>query len=153
MAKAESAVLALKAFNPLVKYESYVEEFSPENAVELVSKYDIVLDATDNAQTHYLANDACVIAKKPLVAGTAIRWDGQITVFGYETEAACYRCLFPVPTPPELMEGCSDSGVLGVIPGLVGQLEALEAVKIALGMKGVLSKRMLLFDGKESKFR
>jgi adenylyltransferase/sulfurtransferase len=122
--------------------------------VELITKhaYDVVLDCSDNAPTRYLLNDICVIHNIPLVSGSALQMEGQLTVYHYKN-GPCYRCLFPTPPPPHTVTNCGDGGVLGAVAGVVGVLQALETVKILTEMDGVLSGRLLLFDGSGTNFR
>lgn len=120
--------------------------------MDIISKYDVILDCSDNVATRYLLNDACVLANKPLVSGSALRFEGQLTVYNHN-QGPTYRCLFPEPPPPETVTNCSDGGVLGVIPGVIGTLQALEAMKILAGFGSSLSGKMLLFDGYSGTFR
>lgn len=150
--KVDSAVEALKRLNSGVQVTPYHIQLDSQNALDIVNKYDIVLDATDNVATRYLLNDACVKTEKPLVSGSALQFEGQLTVYNYEN-GPCYRCLFPVPPPPETVTNCGDGGVLGAVPGVIGVLQALEAIKIILKIPGVLSQRLLLFDGSSGIFR
>ncbi|KAL9952169.1 hypothetical protein ACROYT_G039384 [Oculina patagonica] len=113
--------------------------------------YDVVLDATDNVATRYLLNDACVLAGKPLVSGSALRFEGQLTVYNHDG-GPCYRCLFPSPPPPESVGNCSDTGVLGPVPGVIGTLQALEAIKIVVGIKSSYSQKMLIYDALDGRF-
>lgn len=110
------------------------------------------MDGSDNAPTRYLISDACVRAGKPLVSGSALQWEGQCTVYNYKG-GPCYRCLFPVPPPAYTVTNCSDGGVLGMVPGLIGQIQAIEIVKIILQLGQVLSQKMVLFDALEMRFR
>lgn len=112
------------------------------------------MDGSDNAATRYLINDACIIHKKPLVSGSALQMEGQITVYGYKG-GPCYRCMFPVPPPPATVTNCSDGGVLGMVPGLIGNLQSIEIVKIIVGFSDdqILTKRMIFFDASSMKFR
>ncbi|XDV42664.1 hypothetical protein PO909_011283 [Leuciscus waleckii] len=114
--------------------------------------YDIVADCSDNVPTRYLVNDACVLAGKPLVSASALRMEGQLTVYNYRG-GPCYRCLFPSPPPPETVTNCSDGGVLGVVPGIMGCLQALEVLKIASGQGSSFEQQLLMFDGQEGRFR
>lgn len=125
---------------------AYSQGFSQANALELVSQYDIVVDATDNAPSRYLISDACVVADKPLVSGAAIGTDGQLTVYHYGEDGPCYRCLFPQCPAPNNCARCCDAGVLGPVPGVIGSLQAVEAVKLLSGVGRPLSRRLLLFD-------
>jgi len=160
MSKVQSAAVTCKNLNSKCIIETYNEPFNVSNALDLVKKYDLVIDASDNVSTRYLVNDACVLAGKPLVSGSAVRFEGQLTVYNYkqkETGCACYRCLFPTPPPAETVTNCSDGGVMGVVPGVIGVLQALEAQKILMEMNeledGVLFKRMLLFQAKTCTFK
>mmetsp|Transcript_39340 Transcript_39340/g.29053 ORF Transcript_39340/g.29053 Transcript_39340/m.29053 type:complete len:211 (+) Transcript_39340:184-816(+) len=112
------------------------------------------MDGSDNPKTRYLINDACVIAGLPLVSGSALQWEGSLTVYGYH-EGPCYRCLFPEPAPPRTVQNCSDGGVIGPVPGMIGTLQATEIIKIILGVdeENIMSKRMLFYDGLAMKFR
>merc|ERR1712106_926480 len=118
-----------------------------------IQAYDLVLDCTDNVATRYLLNDACVIAGKPLVSGSALRWEGQLCVYNYLGTGPTYRCLYPQPPPPEAVTNCSEGGVMGPIPGAIGCLQALEAIKILAGMQPAYSGAMLLMDGLEGRNR
>lgn len=150
--KAYSAADSLKRLNSSLQVLAYDIQLDSSNALGLIKDYDVVIDATDNVATRYLLSDACVLANRPLVSGSALQMEGQLTVYHYNG-GPCYRCLFPVPPPPETVTNCGDGGVLGAIPGVIGVLQALETVKILLGHSGVLSKKLLLFDGSDSKFR
>lgn len=119
-------------FNRHVEVVTYETHLTPQNAREIVQDWDIVMDGSDNAKARYLINDICMILKKPLVSGSALQMEGQITVYGYKS-GPCYRCMFPVPPPAHTVTNCADGGVLGVVPGIIGNLEALEIVKIILG--------------------
>ncbi|EDQ90439.1 uncharacterized protein MONBRDRAFT_21348 [Monosiga brevicollis MX1] len=151
MPKCESIRLALMALNHHVDIQTHPSRLTPANALELVRQYDVVLDASDNAPTRYLINDACVIAGRPLVSGSALRWEGQLIVYNHKG-GPCYRCLFPKPPPAHTVTNCSDGGVLGPIPGLIGCLQALEAMKVILGCP-VLNEHLLLVDGYADQFR
>lgn len=118
----------------------------------IVDGYNVVLDATDNVASRYLLNDLCVLTGKPLVSGSALRFEGQLTVYNW-AGGPCYRCLFPKPPPPEMVTNCSDGGVLGAVPGVIGVLQALEAIKIVSGAGTTLSQRLLMFDGLDGTFR
>ncbi|KAG0336402.1 Molybdenum cofactor synthesis protein 3, partial [Podila horticola] len=130
MSKAQSAALSIQMINPHCQVVSYDLVLDSSNAQPIINQYDIVIDATDNVATRYLLNDACVLGNKPLVSGSALRLDGQLTIYNYRG-GPCYRCLFPTPPPAETVTNCSDGGVLGVVPGIIGCLQALEAIKIA----------------------
>lgn len=152
MPKVSSASEALKRLYSKTNIVEYKTQLRSSNALDIVSKYDVVVDATDNVATRYLLNDACVMLGKPLVSGSALRLEGQLTVYNYNG-SPCYRCLFPKPPPPETVTNCGDGGVLGVVPGVIGVLEALEAIKIVLGWTGVLSGQLLLFSAESGTFR
>ncbi|KND00824.1 uncharacterized protein SPPG_03929 [Spizellomyces punctatus DAOM BR117] len=152
MMKAESAkatVNRLSSFCDCIAYNTLIES---SNAMDIIRPWDIVVDATDNVATRYLLNDACVLAGKPLVSGSALRMDGQLTVYNH-AGGPCYRCIFPAPPPPETVTNCSDGGVLGVVPGIIGCLQALEVIKIASGLGTSFSQKMLLFDATSGAFR
>lgn len=150
--KCESVRQQLQQLNSSIEVDIYHESFTSQNALEIIERYDIVLDATDNVATRYLLNDACVMSKKPLVSGSALKMEGQLTVYNYNN-GPCYRCLFPQPPPPQTVVNCSDGGVIGAITGTIGTLQALETVKIILGTNDTLSGRLLLFDGIKTTFR
>lgn len=150
--KAVSIKNQLTKLNSAIKVTAYTEQLTSINALEIIKNYDIVLDATDNVATRYLLNDACVFASKPLVSGSALQLEGQLTVYNYRN-GPCYRCLFPKPPPPETVTNCGDGGVIGAITGVIGSLQALEAIKIIAGIETCLSSRLLLFDGITSTFR
>jgi molybdopterin/thiamine biosynthesis adenylyltransferase/rhodanese-related sulfurtransferase len=145
MPKVESARLTLNALNPDIKVIGYQERVSSENIMELIRDYDVIVDGCDNFPTRYLVNDACFIAKKPNVHGSIFQFEGQATVF-YPDKGPCYRCLFPEPPPPGAAPSCQEAGVLGVLPGLVGCVQALETMKIILGAGRPLIGRMIYFD-------
>lgn len=152
--KVESAAVAISALNPLVRLETH-KEIVPRNAVELVRAYDLVLDCTDNVMSRYLVNDACAVAGVPLVSGSAIGLEGQLTVYGLKPDTPCYRCIFPQPPPPSCVGSCDSAGVLGPVPGTIGTLQALEALKVLADIRGAvtLAGKLLLFDAAESSFR
>ncbi|NXX03001.1 MOCS3 sulfurtransferase, partial [Larus smithsonianus] len=150
--KAVSAAAALRLLNSTVQYVPYCGALSPRTALELVRQYDIIADCSDNVPTRYLVNDACVLAGKPLVSGSALRLEGQLVVYNYQG-GPCYRCLFPKPPPPETVTNCADGGVLGVVPGIMGCIQALEVLKIASGMGSSFNQFMLMFDAREGRFR
>lgn len=151
-AKVESAKSQLAAINPHCHIDTYQLLLNSDNALELLGKYDVVLDCTDNVATRYLLNDACVLLHKPLVSGSALQLDGQLTVYHYG-DGPCYRCLFPVPPPPETVTNCGDGGVLGAVTGVIGALQALEAIKVIIGLGDILAGRLLIFDGGRCLFR
>jgi len=153
MAKTESAKKTLQALNPDVAVDEHRLRLQRDNALELFSKYDLVVDGSDNFRTRYLVNDACVLLEKPNVHGSIFRFDGQATTFVPGGGRPCYRCLFPEPPPPELAPSCQEAGVLGVLPGIIGMIQAVEAVKLLLGKGEPLIGRLLLYDALEQKFR
>jgi adenylyltransferase/sulfurtransferase len=149
--KLESARARLEALNPYVRVECHAAAFTRDNALPLVAGYDVVLDGTDNFETRYLANDACYLLGKPNVYGSIFRFEGQASVF-WRDRGPCYRCLFPEPPPPGLVPSCAEGGVLGVLPGVVGSLQATEALKILLGVGEPLVGRLLLYDALAMRF-
>ncbi len=150
--KIESARDRLSDINPNVKIEAYETRLTSENALELFREYDMVVDGTDNFPTRYLVNDACVLTGKPNVYGSIFRFEGQASVF-WAARGACYRCLYPEPPPPGLVPSCAEGGVLGVLPGIVGAIQANEAIKLILGGGEPLINRLLLFDAWKLRFR
>ena len=151
--KLESARHRLLGLNPHVQVETRETLLSRDNALELLKDYDVVVDGTDNFQTRYLTNDACFFLKKPNVYGSIFRFEGQASVFWPERGGPCYRCLYPEPPPPGLVPSCAEGGVLGILPGVIGCLQATEAVKILLGIGEPLVGRLLLFDALAMSFR
>ena len=151
--KLESARDRLRDINPEIDIELHQCRFSSENASEIVSTYDVVVDGSDNFATRYLSNDVCVFAQKPNVYGSVFRFEGQTTVFAPHLGGPCYRCLFPEPPPPESVPNCAQAGVLGVLPGIIGMLQAIEAIKLILGIGEPLIGRLLHFDALKVKFR
>jgi adenylyltransferase/sulfurtransferase len=150
--KIESARDRLSDINPHVKIEGFETRLTSDNALELFREYDMVVDGTDNFPTRYLVNDACVLTGKPNVYGSIFRFEGQASVFWAE-RGACYRCLYPEPPPPGLVPSCAEGGVLGVLPGIVGAIQANEAIKLILGGGESLVNRLLLFDAWKMRFR
>ena len=150
--KVTSAAMRLRGLNPEVKVEAHAARLTEANALELVSKYDVVIDGSDNFATRYIVNDACVAANKPYVYGSISRFEGQISVFN-TGDAGCYRCLFPFPPSPGVVPSCAEGGVLGVLPGIIGTLQATEAIKVILGVGALLANRLLLFDALAMTFR
>src|SRR4051794_13135734 len=150
--KLHSARDRLQAINPEVKLDLYETRLSSTNAFELFRPYDIIIDGTDNFPTRYLVNDACVLLKKPNVYGSIFRFDGQASVFA-PPAGPCYRCLYPEPPPPGEVPSCAEGGVLGILPGLVGCIQATEAVKLILGQGEPLIGRLLLYDALQMKFQ
>ena len=153
MNKALSAMKTLKKFNPNINYKIFQERLNLNNCEEIIKDFDIILDASDNALTRYLLNDISIINKKILVSGSALGWEGQLTVYGFNKEAPCYRCLFPICPQAANMMSCGDAGVVGMVPGLIGLLEAMETLKIIAGVEGVLNKEMIIYDGIRSVFK
>lgn len=150
--KLESAIDRIRDVNPHVHVEPYETRLTSENALDIIRDYDVVIDGTDNFATRYLTNDACVLLGKPNVYGSIFRFEGQASVFALE-EGPCYRCLFPEPPPPGLVPSCAEGGVLGVLPGLVGTIQATEGIKLILGVGEPLVGRLLLIDALSMRFR
>ena len=150
--KLESAKEKIKEINPNVKVETYETMLNSENALEIIKDYNLVVDGTDNFPTRYLVNDACVLLSKPYVYGSIFRFEGQVTVFDSKN-GPCYRCLYPTPPPPGLVPSCAEGGVLGVLPGIIGSLQALEAIKLIIGAGDSLVGRLILFDALKFKTR
>lgn len=150
--KIESAKSRILEINPYCQVDLYNTMISSANALEIMAPYDIVVDGTDNFPTRYLVNDACVLLNKPNVYGSIFRFEGQATVFNYQ-EGPNYRDLYPEPPPPGMVPSCAEGGVLGILPGLIGMIQATETVKIILGQGTTLSGRLLLFNALEMKFR
>ncbi len=150
--KLEAAKERLAGLNPEIRIATYGTKLTSENALEVLREYDIVVDGTDNFPTRYLINDACVLLGKPNVYGSIFRFEGQATVFGYPG-GPCYRCLYPEPPPPGLVPSCAEGGVLGVLPGIVGAIQAMETIKLILGRGDALVGRLLVFDALAMRFR
>jgi molybdopterin/thiamine biosynthesis adenylyltransferase/rhodanese-related sulfurtransferase len=150
--KLESAAEKLKAINPFLNIRTFETRLTSENALDLFREFDIIADGTDNFPTRYLVNDACVLTGKPNVYGSIFRFEGQASVFA-TTEGPCYRCLYPEPPPPGLVPSCAEGGVLGILPGLVGIIQATEVIKLILGKGDPLIGRLLLVDALGMKFR
>jgi adenylyltransferase/sulfurtransferase len=150
--KLDSAGEKLKAINPHINICKFETRLSSENALEIFRDFDIIADGTDNFPTRYLVNDACVLTGKPNVYGSIFRFEGQASVFATE-EGPCYRCLYPEPPPPGLVPSCAEGGVLGILPGLVGVMQATEVIKLILGAGDPLIGRLLLIDALGMKFR
>lgn len=150
--KIASAADRLQDINPNTKIEAFETRLTSENALELFKDFDVVVDGTDNFPTRYLVNDASVLSGKPNVYGSIFRFEGQASVFWAE-KGACYRCLYPEPPPPGLVPSCAEGGVLGVLPGIVGTIQANEVIKVILGAEGILLNRLLLFDAWTMNFR
>ena len=150
--KLDSAAEKLKAINPFINLKTFETRLTSANALDLFREFDIVADGTDNFPTRYLVNDACVLTGKPNVYGSIFRFEGQASVFATE-EGPCYRCLYPEPPPPGLVPSCAEGGVLGILPGLVGVMQATEVIKLILGQGEPLIGRLLLIDALGMKFR
>src|SRR6516165_12713338 len=151
--KLESARDRLRDINPDIHLQLHECQLSSENAEQIVADYDVIVDGSDNFATRYLSNDVCVFAGKANVYGSVFRFEGQTTVFAPQLGGPCYRCLFPEPPPPESVPNCAQAGVLGVLPGIIGMLQAIEAIKLILGIGEPLIGRLLHFDALKVKFR
>ncbi|MEY2492017.1 MAG: sulfur-carrier protein adenylyltransferase/sulfurtransferase [Verrucomicrobiota bacterium] len=151
--KTDSARDRLRAINPTVALEIYSMRLRAKNASEVISKYDLVIDGSDNLPTRYLSSDICVWQKKPNIYGSVHQFEGQASVFAPHLGGPCYRCLFPDPPPPDAIPSCAEAGVLGVVPGLVGMIQALEAIKLVLGLGDSLVGRLLHIDALSLRFR
>jgi sulfur-carrier protein adenylyltransferase/sulfurtransferase len=151
MLKADSAELTIRAINPETTVVKHVERMSADNVERLIAPYDVIVDGTDNFDTRYVLNDAAVKLRKPVVHGSIYRWDGQVTTF-IPFEGPCYRCMYPTQPPPELAPACSVAGVLGVLPGMAGIIQANEVFKLILGVGETLSGRLLMFDAMGTTF-
>jgi len=149
--KIDSAEAKMKDINPYLQVDKYNVPLTSENAVELFTPYDVIIDGTDNFPTRYLVNDACVKLGKPNVYGSIFRFEGQLSVF-YAKEGPCYRCMFPTPPPPGLVPSCAEGGVLGILPGTIGTMQATEAIKLILGIGEPMIGKMLLYDALEMSF-
>jgi molybdopterin/thiamine biosynthesis adenylyltransferase/rhodanese-related sulfurtransferase len=149
--KTESAKRSINALNPEIKVVAHEEMLVAENVERIIAGYDVILDGTDTFETRYILNDAAVAAGIPVIHASVFRFEGQLTTF-IPYEGPCYRCLYPTPPPPELAPGCSVAGVLGVVPGILGLLQANEALKVLLGIGQTLAGRLLLFDALETEF-
>ena len=150
--KVESAAARLRAINPHVEVVTHRTRLTSANAMRLLADYDVIVDGSDNFPTRYLVNDACVLLGKPNVYGSVLRFEGQASVFSF-SDGPCYRCLFRDPPPAGMVQNCAESGVLGVLPGLVGMVQAAEAIKLITGAGEVLAGRLLLVDGLRMRFR
>jgi adenylyltransferase/sulfurtransferase len=150
--KLDSAAETMQDINPYVQIDKHETALTSENALEIIKDYDMVVDGTDNFPTRYLINDACVLLKKPNVYGSIFRFEGQATIFAYPG-GPCYRCLYPEPPPPGLVPSCAEGGVLGILPGTIGLIQATETVKLILGIGEPLVGRLLLYDALGMRFR
>jgi molybdopterin/thiamine biosynthesis adenylyltransferase len=153
MAKADSAALAAKAINPGVQVETHDTRLTAANALDLIARYDLVCDGTDNFASRFLVADACVLAKRTLVSAAVLRFEGQLSVFKPHEGGPCYRCLYPEAPPPGMVPSCSEAGVLGAVTGVMGTLQATEVLKEVLGIGDTLSGRLLVWDALATKFR
>lgn len=151
-AKVQSARKRLGEINPHVQVITYQTHLNSENAREIISEYDVVIDGTDNFPTRYLINDACVFMGKPMIYGSIYRFEGQASVFDAR-QGPCYRCLYPEPPPPEMVPSCAEGGVLGVLPGIIGTIQATEAIKLIVGKGEPLLGRLLLLNALQMSFR
>lgn len=143
--KAETAAKHLQLLNPFIEFNTYKTRLKKENALDLFKKYDLIVDGTDNFPTRYLINDVAVLSNKPIVFGSIFKFDGQVSVFNY-SDGPTYRCLYPTPPKPNEVPNCSEIGVLGVLPGIIGSIQANEALKIILDLGNILSGKLLTFD-------
>ena len=150
--KVVSAAETIRGINPGVQVDQFNAAFTSDNALQIAESYDLIIDGTDNFPTRYLVNDVCVMLGKPNCYGSIFRFEGQASVFGYQG-GPCYRCLYPQPPAPGVVPSCAEGGVLGVLPGIIGTIQAIEAIKIVLGQGQSLSGRLLLFDALDMKFR
>ena len=151
--KASSAALAAEAINPGVRIETHEARLTAANAMELISRYDLVCDGSDNFPTRFLVADACALAKRTLVSAAVLRFDGQLSVFKPHLGGPCYRCLHPAPPPPGLVPSCSEAGILGAVTGVMGSLQATEALKEIIGIGESLSGRLLIWDALAARMR
>jgi sulfur-carrier protein adenylyltransferase/sulfurtransferase len=151
--KTDSARQALARLNPEIEIETYPVRFTAQNALQIAASYDIVIDGTDNFPTRYLANDVCVLLRKPNIYGSILQFEGQASVFAPHLGGPCYRCLYPEPPGPGAVPSCAEGGVLGVLPGIIGLIQATETLKLISGAGSTLLNRLLLFDALAMKFR
>jgi adenylyltransferase/sulfurtransferase len=152
MPKVESAKKTFEALNPDVNIVAIQKRISKDDIIDLIRDYDIVVDGSDNFPTRYLVNDACFMAKKPLVSGAILRFEGQLTTI-LPGDGPCYRCLFEEPPPPGLVPSCQEAGVIGVLPGVIGGLQATEVLKLILGKGDVLKGELLIYNALKTTFR
>ncbi|MFN3740494.1 MAG: molybdopterin-synthase adenylyltransferase MoeB [Thermodesulfovibrionales bacterium] len=152
MPKVESAKKTFEALNPDVKIVAIKDKISKDNILDLIKDYDVVVDGSDNFPTRYLVNDACVMLGKPLISGAILRFEGQVTTI-IPKEGHCYRCLFEEPPPPGLVPSCQEAGVLGILPGVIGALQATEVIKLILGKGDILKNELLIYNALKTSFR
>lgn len=152
-AKVESARETLSRINPDIRIDAFNEKLTSENIMGLINDYDIILDGSDNFPTRFLVNDACYFQKKTLISGSIFRFEGQLTTLKGHLDQPCYRCLYPEPPPPGLVPSCQEAGVLGVLAGTIGVLQAAEALKEIIGIGSSLAGRLLLYDALQMRFR
>lgn len=151
--KVDSAKARLNGINPDVKVVSHKARLDSSNAFEIFKDYDFIVNGCDNFATRYLVNDACVLLRKPMIDGSIFRFEGQATVFHPAKDGPCYRCLYPYPPPPEMAPSCQEAGVFGVLPGIIGVMQAIEVIKLALGLGEPLIGRLVLYDALKQNFR
>ncbi|KAI6183922.1 Adenylyltransferase and sulfurtransferase MOCS3-like protein [Aphelenchoides bicaudatus] len=151
--KVDSIKDSIQRLNSNVEVETFSVLFTRENALQISQNYDVIADCSDNVATRYLINDVCILTRKPLVSGSALGWDGQLTVYGSGEKCPCYRCIFPKPPDPSTVTNCSDGGVLGPITGILGSMQALEIIKIAINGKSSFAGKLFLFDGLDGRTR
>lgn len=152
--KTESAARSVDRINPDVAVVRHRMRLTAENVLDIIADYDVIADGTDNFETRFLLNDACYFAKKPLVSGAMLQFDGQVSCFrAFEPDKPCYRCLYPAPPSPELAHTCGEAGVLGALPGVIGSLQAVEVVKELLGIGETLAGGLLLYDALQGEIR
>lgn len=151
--KVESAKARLTGINPDINVVSHKARLDSSNAMTIFSQYDMIVNGCDNFATRYLVNDACVLLKKPMVDGSIFRFEGQATIFHPAKDGPCYRCLYPYPPPPEMAPSCQEAGVFGVLPGIIGVMQAIEVIKLALGLGEPLMGRLVLYDALKENFR
>jgi len=152
MPKVESAKRTFEALNPDVKIIAIKDRITKDNIMDLIKDYDVIVDGSDNFPTRYLVNDACVMLGKPLVSGAILRFEGQVTTI-IPKDGHCYRCLFEEPPPPGLVPSCQEAGVLGILPGVIGALQATEVIKLILGKGEVLKNELLIYNALNTTFR
>ena len=150
--KVESAKKSLLALNPDIEVQTYRVKLTDKNAEDIFKNYDIVVDGSDNFPTRYLVNDTCVLLKKPNIHGSVYQFEGQVSVF-WPGRGPCYRCLYPEPPPPGFAPSCAEAGVMGVVPGIIGMLQAMETIKIILGKGDLLVGRLLCYDALKGQFK